>query len=148
MYHSRINSREQIVCLCVTLTFRQVIAGIIKNLCGKIIRTQPEQMSGQDRDQIVIQDENPQFIEKPQSTIVDSFDHIVVSLEKQRNEKKGWRYQNWEMDWTWRFDALHLKKRLNDVEKTVLPHFHPGHFTPIDCFWRSSSFCSWGKNGQ
>lgn len=89
MYHSRINSREQIVCLCVTLTFRQVIAGIIKNLCGKIIRTQPEQMSGQDRDQIVIQDENPQFIEKPQSTIVDSFDHIVVSLEKQRNEKKG-----------------------------------------------------------
>lgn len=48
-------------------------------------------MSGQGRDQIVIQDENPQFIEKPQSAVVDPFDHIVVGLErkKQREEKIG-----------------------------------------------------------
>lgn len=37
-------------------------------------------MSRQGRDQVVIEDEDPELVEEPQSTAVDSFDHIVVSL--------------------------------------------------------------------
>lgn len=38
-------------------------------------------MSWQDRDQVVIEDENSEFVEEPQSAAVNSFDHIVVSLQ-------------------------------------------------------------------
>lgn len=38
-------------------------------------------MSRQDRDQVVIEDENPELVEEPQSTAVDSFDHVVVGLQ-------------------------------------------------------------------
>lgn len=38
-------------------------------------------MSWQDRDQVVIEDENSELVEEPQSTAVDSFDHVVVSLQ-------------------------------------------------------------------
>lgn len=38
-------------------------------------------MSRQDWDQVVIEDENPELVEKPQSTAVNSFDHIVVGLQ-------------------------------------------------------------------
>lgn len=46
-------------------------------------------MSRQDRDQVVIQDENTELVEKPQSTAVDSFDHIVVSLKEQTQYDGG-----------------------------------------------------------
>lgn len=38
-------------------------------------------MSRQDRDQVVIEDENPELVEEPQSTAVYSFDHVVVGLQ-------------------------------------------------------------------
>lgn len=40
-------------------------------------------MSRQDRDQVVVEDENPELVEEPQSTAVDSFDHVVVGLQVQ-----------------------------------------------------------------
>ena len=67
----------------MTLTFLQISPGIIKKLCSEIIGIQPEKMSRQDRDQVVIQDENAELVQKPQSTAVNSFDHIVVSLRKE-----------------------------------------------------------------
>lgn len=42
-------------------------------------------MSRQDGDEVVIENENPEFVEEPQSAAVNPFDHIVVSLRvKQR----------------------------------------------------------------
>lgn len=38
-------------------------------------------MRRQDRDQVVIQDENPQLVKEPQRAAVNSFDHVVVSLQ-------------------------------------------------------------------
>lgn len=38
-------------------------------------------MSRQDRNQVVIEDENSKLVEEPQSTAVDSLDHVVVSLQ-------------------------------------------------------------------
>lgn len=38
-------------------------------------------MSRQDGDQVVVEDENPKLVEEPQSTAVDSFDHVVVGLQ-------------------------------------------------------------------
>lgn len=43
-------------------------------------------MSRQHWDQVVIQNENPELVEKPQRAAVNSFDHIVVSLQK-RNRR-------------------------------------------------------------
>lgn len=40
-------------------------------------------MSWQDGDQVVVEDENPQLVEEPQSAAVDSFDHVVVRLQVQ-----------------------------------------------------------------
>lgn len=45
-------------------------------------------MSRQDGDQVVIQDENPELVEEPQSTAVNSFDHVVVSLQVGERERK------------------------------------------------------------
>lgn len=41
-------------------------------------------MSRQDGDQVVVEDENPELVEEPQSAAVDSFDHVVVGLQVQR----------------------------------------------------------------
>lgn len=41
-------------------------------------------MSRQDRDQVVVEDENPELVEEPQSAAVDSFDHVVVGLQVKR----------------------------------------------------------------
>lgn len=42
-------------------------------------------MSRQDGDEVVVENENPEFVEEPQSAAVNSFDHIAVSLQvKQR----------------------------------------------------------------
>lgn len=38
-------------------------------------------MSRQDRDQVVVEDEHPELVQEPQSAAVDSFDHVVVSLQ-------------------------------------------------------------------
>ena len=46
----------------------------------------PEQMSRQDGDQVVIEDENPELVEEPQSAAVDPFDHVVVGLEEGRDK--------------------------------------------------------------
>lgn len=43
-------------------------------------------MSWQDRDQVVIEDENSELVEEPQSTAVNSFDHIVVSLQVEKRK--------------------------------------------------------------
>lgn len=38
-------------------------------------------MRRQVRDEVVIQDENTELVEEPQSTAINSFDHVVVGLQ-------------------------------------------------------------------
>lgn len=45
-------------------------------------------MSRQDGDEVVIENENPEFVQEPQSAAVNSFDQVVVSLQvKQRRRQ-------------------------------------------------------------
>ena len=46
----------------------------------QVPRTSPEQVSGQRRDQVVIEDEDPQLEEEPQHAAVDAFQQVVVGL--------------------------------------------------------------------
>lgn len=43
-------------------------------------------MSRQDRNQVVVEDENPELVEEPQSTAVNSFDHVVVGLQGEKGK--------------------------------------------------------------
>lgn len=38
-------------------------------------------MSRQDGDEVVVEDENPEFVQEPQGAAVDPFDHVVVGLQ-------------------------------------------------------------------
>lgn len=40
-------------------------------------------MSRQDGNEVVIEDENPELVEEPQSAAVNPFDHVIVSLQVQ-----------------------------------------------------------------
>lgn len=45
-------------------------------------------MSRQGGDEVVVENENPEFVQEPQSAAVNSFDHVVVSLQvKQRRRQ-------------------------------------------------------------
>ena len=46
-------------------------------------------MSRQDGDEVVVENENPEFVQEPQRAAVNSFDHVVVSLQVRHTRRNS-----------------------------------------------------------
>lgn len=89
----------------------------------KKIWFEPEQMSRQRWDQVVIQNENPELVEKPQRTAVNSFDHIVVRLQKRTEDTLWWRCHCWNWKQTELIASAISTQKKKKKQKTLFPHF-------------------------